>query len=106
MPQPPLIEVGAYSRLGNDDSNPVGCRRKPPVAVSGGNCDAEYGGKHGDSESVLGARGFGAEIVRRVEEPEPRLWPDPSTLRGLFHPNARTVCDLGCTMISAILNLR
>ena len=26
----------------------------------------------------VGARGFRAETVRRIEEPEPRLWPGPS----------------------------
>jgi hypothetical protein len=40
------------------------------VAVSGGNCGADSSGKYGDLESVWEREASGAEIVRRVEEPE------------------------------------
>ena len=44
-------------------------------------------------------------LFRRDEEPEPRLGTDPSLLRGLFHPDASTVADPCCAMVSGVLNL-
>ena len=77
--------------------------QKKPLATGskrafGGITKAEARGTIGGSERL--------RCWQRAKGPEPRLWPGPSILCGLFHPNASKLLDLDCAMISAILILR
>jgi hypothetical protein len=50
------------------------------------------------------ARGL-QDCLRRKEEPGPVSGAGSPTLRGLFHPNANTVADDSCGVVSGMLNL-
>ena len=59
----------------------------------------------GESENV-GAGGFGGGCATEEwKNPCPVSGPGPSTLRGLFHPNASTLAELHCGVVSAVLNV-
>jgi hypothetical protein len=49
--------------------------------------------------------GLGSELFRRIEGPKSLRFAGPSTLRSLFHPNAKRVSGLRCTLVSEILIL-
>ena len=46
-----------------------------------------------------------AWLPKKSKNPCPVFDPGSSTLRGLFHPNASTVVEVHCAVISAMLNL-
>jgi hypothetical protein len=61
------------------------------------------------SESERGSRRLvrcdPSEESEESEDPYPVSGAGPSTLRGLVHPNASTLSQLRCAMISAVLIL-
>lgn len=58
----------------------------------------------GESENV-GAGGLGGGATEEWKNPCPVFGAGPSTLRGLFHPNATTLAEAHFAVVSAVLNL-
>lgn len=56
-------------------------------------------------EKLRGSREASGCFSEELKNPNPVSGADPSTPRGLFHPNASTVANLHCTRVSAILKL-
>jgi hypothetical protein len=67
--------------------------------------EISVGGTLGGSENV-GVGGFGGgSATEEWKNPCPVSGAGPSTLRGLFHPNASTLAELHFAEVSAVLNL-
>jgi hypothetical protein len=60
---------------------------------------------NGQRGEKRGSREASECFSEELKNPNPVSGADPSTPRGLFHPNASTVTNLHCTRVSAILKL-
>src|SRR5579871_5183401 len=66
-------------------------------------------GRHSEGElqreRACGIERLWSDFSEELKNPNPVSGADPSTLRGLFHPNASKVANLHCAAVSTILKL-